>query len=157
MEKLSYNWWLLGLFAINYINIIHADCTFRVFNYSGYKLNVEAGFTNNQSKKFSISPSMSNSITIKDTNCTNTSPSGLGLGYIKIIGDKNNDSGWRYIPSSHIIRAIGSSTTGNTLVIGKTSNNNPIALYNNSSVTDDIFEVQVKPATFKDTKNSASN
>ncbi len=154
MEKLSYNWWLLGLF---YINITHADCTFRVFNYSQYTLSIEAGFSNNQSKKFSISPSMSNSITIKDINCTSTSPSDLGLGYIKIIGDKNNDSQWRYVPSSHIIRAIGSSATGNAFVIGKTSNNNPIALYNNYSVTDGIFEVQVKPATFKDTKNSASN
>lgn len=137
--------------------LVFADCLFRVINYSLYPVTAKVGFYNGKSQTFKISNNGINSVNIVNEgyNCIGVAPSGTGVSYITLIG-KNSQGAWRYIPISGTIMAVGSNNQ-NGYVIGKSDSGNGITLINNYKPESSVFEVQIKPVQFRDTKNSSSN
>jgi len=133
----------------------YADCVFRVINYSRYSVTVNAGFYGAESATMTIGRNVSNAVMIKsDYNCTSFSPGGLGRAHINLVDNVNY--GWRYLPTSNMIRAMGISNNNSTFEIAFT-NRRRIVLMHNYKPTPDLFEVQIKPSLFRDFKNSSSD
>lgn len=134
-----------------------ADCLFRVINYSLYPIQVQAGFFGGESASLHVSNSGINSILLKsDFKCIANSVNGDGVVYVNLVGGKSS-GGWRYVPQNAMIRAMGVYTKSNGFVMGTNPTGVNVSLISNYKPESEVFEVQVNPAMFRDSKVSSFN
>lgn len=126
------------------VTFCYADCTFIVTNNSTQPLNVEAGFFNKNKINFLVPAAGVVQEEIKsDLKCTEVTPSGLGLTYVNLVGDKSQ-GGWVYAPESKMIHANGDKASSSDGRIGSAPNGLLIFLSNNYKPKNDVFSVEIK-------------
>lgn len=134
-----------------------SDCLFRVFNYSLYPVKVKVGFYHGESSILDINYSGVRSVSVADDKmCTASGEDGNGVVYANLVGGKSS-GGWRYLPQSNMIRAMGKSVGSGDFVIGTNENGNNISLFNNYKPESGVFEVRIMPSQFRDSKTGLFN
>ncbi|MCE2706598.1 MAG: hypothetical protein LW807_05920 [Proteobacteria bacterium] len=134
-----------------------ADCLFKISNYSDYSVTIEVGFYKAESKSLVIPNSSNRTIMINsDYNCLSSNLSGNGLSYINLIGGKSI-GGWRYIPQSNMLRAMGNSAKSENYVMGCNFDGNILMLMNNYKPESHVLSVMIKPSQFRVSKMGSSN
>jgi hypothetical protein len=135
--------------------VSYADCLFRVINYSRYSVGVVAGFYGGESASMTVGRNVANTVVVKSNyNCISANPSGAGIAHINL--SNNSNYGWRYLPATKMIRALGISNNNSTFVLALV-NGRRVVLVNNYKPSQDVFEVQIKPSLFRDFRNSSSD
>jgi hypothetical protein len=145
------------LFLLSFTSLASASCLFRVANYSLSPIKVKVGFYHGESKQLRVGNSEINSVLIEgDNNCVSQSIDGSGIAYVDLIGGKSN-GGWRYLPQSGMIRAVSKSVKSGGFVTGTDINGNDISLFNNFKTESGVFDVQIRPSQFRDSKSAGSS
>lgn len=145
------------LFLLTFTSLVSANCLFRVSNYSLSAIKVKVGFYHGESKQLTVGNSEINSVLIEgNNNCTSQSIDGSGIAYVDLIGGKSN-GGWRYLPQSGMIRAISKPVKSSGFVIGTDANGNNVSLFNNYKIESGVFDVQIRPSQFRDSKSAGSS
>ena len=130
--------------CLMFIGVAYADCDFIVTNNSSSRVVVEAGFFNKNNESFAVEPARSDARSIKgDYNCTDITPSGLGVSYVNLIGGKSS-GGWVYDTVNKVIRANGASAASATGRIGVAPNGVLLWLPNNAKPENGVFNVEIK-------------
>ena len=146
---------IMFLFLSILLATSYADCLFRVINYSRYSVGVVAGFYGGESATMTVARSVANTVMVKSNyNCSSVNPNGLGVAHINLSNNAN--FGWRYIPATQMIRAMGISNNNSTFVLALV-NGRRVVLLNSYKPSKDIFEVQIKSSLFRDFRDSSSD
>lgn len=103
MKKLTL---IISLFS----TLSHADCMFKIINYTDSEFTAKVGFYNGESETILVKPADSTIIKmVSHYECNSSTQSGLGVTYISFIKDPNN-AGANYSAENKSINIMGRYT-----------------------------------------------
>ena len=136
---------LCAIAMLSFNQISQANCKFIITNNSNFVIKAEAGFYGGNKQTLTVDNATTKSIMVKSQwACTTTSPAGLGMAYIKLVGGKSA-GGWVYSPTSSIFRAMGNYLSSEAS-LGIAPNGNKLALMHNYKPEAEEFAVSIKQA-----------